>query len=173
MLSLLFAMIFVRSKSVLAATSTGQAVSSNSALFEQNVVSALRLGMSAEQGGFAMPYDPDEITERLAEFVNCFHAADYASKQGYTLAADKSSLYRYEALVAFLCQFGLAKTVSAADMRLISGDESSSDTVLLKTKFLLWVSEKCGGEAIPQARKSKRKLADSHKSDINSGEVSV
>ncbi len=174
-LSLLFAMIFVRSKSVLAATSTGQAVSSNSALFEQNVITALRLGISAEQGGFAQPYDLEEITERLAEFINCFHAADHAAKQGYTLAADKASLGRFEALTAFLCQFGLARSVSAAEMKLLTGDESSTDSVLLKTKFLLWVTEKCGGEAIPQSRTAKRSKASaaSDTSAESIGEVSA
>ncbi len=158
-LSLLFAMIFVRSKSVLAATSTNQAVSSNSALFEQNVVTALRLGISAEQGGFAEPYDLEEITERLAEFINCFRAVDFAVKQGYTLVADKSELIRYEALTAFLCQFGLAKTVSADEMKLLTGDEGSVDSVLLKTKFLLWVTEKCGGSPkIEQPANKRRSL---------------
>ena len=155
-LSLLFAMIFVRSKSVLAATSTNQAISSNSALFEQNVVTALRLGISAEQGGFAAPYDMEQITERLAEFVNCFHAVDFAAKQGYTLAADRADLAKFEALTAFLCQFGLAKTVAAQEMRLLAGEEFTSDSVLLKTKFLLWVTEKCGGEPKQEPRPARR-----------------
>lgn len=141
-LSLLFAMIFVRQKSILSARDTKSAASMRGNLFEQNVVTALQLGACAEGSSFSSQWSGDEITERLARFVNCFHADDAASAQGFSMIADRNSLGDFEALVAFLCQFGLAKTVSSDESSLLTNGLISVPCVLLKTKFLLWVSEK-------------------------------
>ena len=145
-LSLLFAMIFVRSKSVLSAKSTEQAIIGDELLFERNIVTAVRLGMCAEGRAFSDAPEFSEIADRLAEFICRFSAVDYASNKGYTLSASRDSLSDYEPLVAFLCQFGLARMLSADEARLLSGNEDG-DTVLLKTKFMLWVSEKSGCES--------------------------
>lgn len=140
-LSLLFAMIFVRSKSVLAAKSTEQAIMGDELLFERNIVTAVRLGMCAEGRAFSEDVDFSEITDRLGEFLCRFSAVDYAADKGYTLSAPRDSFSDHEPLVAFLCQFGLAKMLTAEEARLLSG-EDIGDTVLLKTKFMLWLSEK-------------------------------
>ena len=143
LLSLIFAMIYVRSKSVLAVRNTEQAIVSDPMLFEQNILTAVRLGMSAEKDrNFSDRPDLDDVTDRLAEFVGCFRAVDAAADKGYTLAADRDSLGGFEALTAFLCQFGLARLMSSEEMFLLTGRESP-ETVLLKTKFILWFSEKC------------------------------
>ena len=140
-LSLLFAMIFVRSKSVLAAQSTEQAMIGDELLFERNIVTAVRLGMCAEGRTFSDAPEFSEITDRLAEFICRFSAVDYASDKGFTLAAERERLTDHQPLVAFLCQFGLAKMLTAEEAKLLSGEESG-EIVLLKTKFMLWVSEK-------------------------------
>ncbi len=141
-LSLLFAMIFVRGKSVLAAKNTDQAIIGDNMLFERNIVTAVRLSMCTEGRRFSEQPDFEEIADRLGEFVSRFRAVDIAAEKGYTLSADRESLSDYEPLTAFLCQFGLAKMLSAEEMSLLSGNDRSKDTILLKTKFLLWVSEK-------------------------------
>ena len=140
-LSLLFAMIFVQSKSVLAAKSTEQAILGDELLFERNIVTAVRLGMCAEGRAFSDDPEFSEITDRLAEFICRFTAVDYASHEGYTLAAERDALSDHQQLVAFLCQFGLAKMLNGDEAKLLSGHECG-DIVLLKTKFMLWVSEK-------------------------------
>ncbi len=142
-LSLLFAMIFVRSKSVLAAQSTEQAILGDELLFERNIVTAVRLGMCAEGRSFSDAPEFTEVADRLAEFICRFSAVDYASHKGFTLAAERERLSDHQQLVAFLCQFGLAKMLTAEEAKLLSGKESG-DIVLLKTKFMLWVSEKSG-----------------------------
>ncbi len=148
LLSLLFAMIFVKQRSVLAAKSTEQAVVGDDKLFERNIVTAIRLGMCGEGRPFSRNIEFDEITDRLGDFLSSFSAVDFAADKGYTLAAGRSSLSRYEPLVAFLCQFGLAKVLSSEEAQLF-GVISEEDTVLLKTKFMLWVSEKCDYSAQP------------------------
>ena len=140
-LSLLFAMIFVKQKSILAARTTSQAISMRDDLFEQSIAAALQLGICAKGGSFSGQWNEAEV-ERLAGFMCCFKAADFASDQGYTLIAPRSALGNYEALTAFLCQFGLAKTLSAAELNILTGEDEAEPCVLLKTKFLLWVGEK-------------------------------
>lgn len=140
-LSLLFAMIFVRGRSALSAKNTEQAVIGDNMLFERNIAVAVRLGMCAEGRRYSDTPDFDEIADRLGDFVSRFRAVDLASEKGYTMAADREALRDYEPLVAFLCQFGLAKVLSAEEMSLLSGGETG-EAVLLKTKFILWLSEK-------------------------------
>ncbi len=156
-LSLLFAMIFVRQKSVLAAKSTEQAIVADEHLFERNIVTAIRLGMCGEGRAFSQQPDFDEITDRLGEFVSSFAAVDFAADKGYTLATERSMLAGFEPLVAFLCQFGLAKVLTSEDAKLF-GVDSDGDIVLLKTKFMLWLSEKadCSDAPARQTKAEKR-----------------
>ncbi len=140
-LSLLFAMIFVRSKSALAAKDTRQAISCDDMLFQRNIVTAVRLGMCRDGEAFSCTPDMDEIADRLGAYAASFRAVDFAADNGYTLAAERSQLVDFEALTAFLCQFGLARILTAEEMTLLCGSESQ-ETVLLKTKFILWLSEK-------------------------------
>lgn len=141
-LSLLFAMIFVKQRSILAASDTEKAVTMRDSLFEQNILTAIQLGICAEGGSFSEGWDSREITERLARYVGCFKAEDFAAEQGFSLIAERDSLEGYDALTAFLCQFGLAKTISAKDAEMLTDGNITAPSVLLKTKFLMWVSEK-------------------------------
>ncbi len=141
-LSLMFAMIFVKGKSALAAKNTEQAVMGDDMLFERNIASAIRLSMCSEGRRYSEQPDFSEIADRLGEFVSRFRAVDIAADKGFTMAADRGSLSDYEPLVAFLCQFGLARVLDGGQMSLLSHNDSIGETVLLKTKFLLWVSEK-------------------------------
>lgn len=156
MLSLLFAMIFVRSRSVLAAKSTSSAVRGDEMLFERNIITAVQIGMCADGSGFSDKVNFDDIADRLGAFVSCFRAVDFAAEKGYTLVAERQQLVHFEALIAFLCQFGLAKLLTAEEMSLICGKEYE-ESVLLKTKFILWLSEKqdtCSRETTVQAEKA-------------------
>lgn len=141
-LSLLFAMIFVKQRSILAASDTEKAVTMRDSLFEQNILTAIQLGICAEGGSFSEGWSSREITERLAKYVGCFKAEDFAAEQGFSLIAERDSLEGFDALTAFLCQFGLAKTVSAKDAEMLTDGNITVPSVLLKTKFLMWVSEK-------------------------------
>ncbi|MGN0688023.1 MAG: hypothetical protein ACI4KA_07965 [Oscillospiraceae bacterium] len=145
-MSLMFAMIFVQNKSILSVSDTAQASLSDSLLFERNIVMAVRIGMS--EGDTALSKEPElnEVMDKLGEFINRFSAVGFAVDKGFTMAALRSDISEYEALTAFLCQFGLAQLLSAEEMSLLSGTESG-ESVLLKTKFLLWLSEKCQSEA--------------------------
>lgn len=154
-LSLLFAMIFVRQRSVLAAKNTDQAIVGDEDLFERNIITALRLGMCAEGRAFSEAPDMDEVTDRLGDFLCRFSAVDFAAEKGYTLAASREEVSLYEPLVAFLCQFGLAKVLSSEDAELF-GVSSTDDTVLLKTKFMLWVSEKTAVDALREGERTKK-----------------
>lgn len=142
LLSLLFAMIFVKQRSILAATDTEKAVTMRDSLFEQNILTAVQLGICAEGGSFSDGWSSRGITERLARFVGCFRAEDFAAEQGFSLIAERDSLEGFDALTAFLCQFGLAKTISAKDAEMLTNGSITAPSVLLKTKFLMWVSEK-------------------------------
>ena len=148
-LSLLFAMIFVRTKSALAAKDTRQAISCDDMLFQRNIVTAVRLGMCKEGEPFSHCPNIDEISDRLGAYAASFRAVDFAADNGYTLAADRALLADFEALTAFLCQFGLAKILSADEMSLLCGAEAE-ETVLLKTKFILWLSERSDISEIKQ-----------------------
>lgn len=151
LLSLLFAMIFVKQRSVLAAADTRCAVNMFDDLFERNIYTAAKLGAISE--GADTAWDIDALAERLADFVGRFRAADFAVDEGFSLIARRGELGSgFEALTAFLCQFGLAKMLSPHDAELLSGGEFSEESVLLKTKFLLWISEKFGYENAPDAR---------------------
>ncbi len=155
-LSLLFAMIFVKQKSVLAARSTEQAIIGDDRLFERNIVTAIRLGMCGEGRAFSEQIEFDEITDRLGEFMSRFSAVDFASDKGYTLAASRDDMDGFGPLVAFLCQFGLAKVLGSQEAVLF-GVTSDGDTVLLKTKFMLWLSEKADYSAEPVRERSRQK----------------
>ncbi len=145
LLSLLFAMIFVKQKSILAASDTRSAVNMRDSLFEQNVYTAVKLGAISEGAGTEL--DIDALAGRLADFVGRFRAADFAVDEGFSLIARRSDLGNgFEVLIAFLCQFGLAKMLTPHDAELLSGGELCDESVLLKTKFLLWLSEKFGYE---------------------------
>lgn len=149
LLSLLFAMIFSREKSILSAQSTKRAADMRSDLFERNIMTALQLGVCAEGGSFSGSWSYSELTERLAGYVGRFRASGIAQERGFSLLAERALLGEYEALTAFLCQFGLAGTLSAEDASVMTGGEITVPCVLLKTKFLLWVSEKfCSPEQI-------------------------
>ncbi len=147
LLSLAAAVIYVQKKSVLTAKTTAQAAATDEKYFEQNIANALQLGIFADGGGYYGKWDEQELTERLAGYVCKFSAADFAAEQGCTLLAERSAVRDYELLTAFLCQCGYAKLLTAEELNLLSGEEYAEGGVLLKTKFLLWVSEKCGGKA--------------------------
>lgn len=153
-LSLLFAMIFVRSRSALAANDTKQAIAGDEMLFQRNIVTAVRLGMCREGEAFSRCPDMDEISDRLGAYAASFRAVDFAADNGYTLAASRAELIGFEALTAFLCQFGLAKILTADEMTLLCGAEAE-ETVLLKTKFILWLSEKSDISEVRQEHSTK------------------
>ena len=140
-LSLAAAVIWAQKKSALAAKTTAQAAASDERYFERNVAAALQLGIFAEGGEFFGKWDVKQLSERLAGYVCKFTAADFAVEQGCTLLAERSELRDYELLTAFLCQCGFAKLLSAQELSLLSSGNYEQDGVLLKTKFLLWVSE--------------------------------
>ncbi len=142
LLSLMFAMIFVREKSVLSAADTKSAVGMSDDLFEKNLVTALQLSVCGGEEGFSGRWDSGIIAEKLAGFVSQFRAADGAVQRGFSLIAEGEALRGYAALVAFLCQFSLAKTLSGEEAALLTNGEQTAPCVLLKTKFLLWVSER-------------------------------
>ena len=158
LLSLAAAVIYARKKSVLEAKTTAQAAASDERYFEQNIASALQLGIYADGGEYYGKWDEKQLTERLAGYVCSFSAADFAAEQGCTLLAPREAVRDYELLTAFLCQCGYAKLLTAEEIRLLNGIEEGAQTdryesyesggVLLKTKFLLWVSEKSAGKAV-------------------------
>ena len=153
-LSLLFAMIFVQGKSVLSAKDVGQAAVSDPLLFERNIVTAVRIGMLSDGTPLSEEPDLDIVIDRLGEFVGRFQAVDFASEKGYTMAAMRSNLQGFEPLTAFLCQFGLAKLLTSEEMTLLCGFDAD-EAVLLKTKFLLWLSEKTQTEK-PRRKRLKK-----------------
>ncbi len=153
LLSLMFAMIFVKQKSILAAADTRSAVNMRESLFEQNVFTAIKLGAVSEGAEIRADWDIDALAGRLADFVGKFRAVDFAVEQGFSLIAKRTDLGTgFEALTAFLCQFGLAKIITANDAEVLSDGELSEESVLLKTKFLLWVSEKFCSVDIPNSQ---------------------
>ena len=157
-LSLLFAMIFVKQRSILAAADTEKAVTMRDSLFEQNILTAVQLGICADGGSFSEGWNSREITERLARFVSCFKAEDFAAEQGFSLIAERDSLEGFDALTAFLCQFGLAKTISAKDAEMLTDGSITAPSVLLKTKFLMWISEKfCESDIITEENEAVHK----------------
>ena len=143
-LSLAAAVIWARKGSVLTAKTTVRAAASDERFFERNVAAALQLGIFSEGGEFSGDWDEKQLSERLAGYICRFTAADFAAEQGCTLLAERSDLREYELLTAFLCQCGYAKLLSAQELNLLSGGNYEQDGVLLKTKFLMWVSEKSG-----------------------------
>lgn len=169
-LSLAAAVIYAQKKSVLTAKTTSQAAAYDEKYFEQNIANALQLGIFADGGDYYGKWDEKQLTERLAGYVCRFQAVDFASEQGCTLLAQRESVRDYELLTAFLCQCGYAKLLTAEELNLLSGGAMSSSRsaegaadsvqkteqngyyddggVLLKTKFLLWVSEKSAGKAV-------------------------
>lgn len=155
LLSVMFSMIFVQGKSVLSAADTEQAVVSDPLLFERNIVTAVRISMTREGAALSDEPDFDVVVDRLGEYVSRFQAVDFAVEKGYTLAAARDSLKGYEPLTAFLCQFGLAKLLSDEEMSLLCGFEAG-EAVLLKTKFMLWLSEKSRPEAVVHKKRSEK-----------------
>ncbi|MGN1339708.1 MAG: hypothetical protein ACI4WS_05405 [Oscillospiraceae bacterium] len=140
-LSLAAAVIWAQRKPVLTAKTTAQAAASDERFFERNVAAALKLGAFPQSGELGGQWDEGELTERLAEYISRFGAADFAAEQGCTLLAARSDLRDNEPLTAFLCQCGYAKLLTAQELSLLSGGGFEADGVLLKTKFLLWFSE--------------------------------
>ena len=150
-LSLVFALISARDRSVISAGSTNTAFAMCSDIFERGVATALRLG---DGGSLSGGWDGERLAQRLGEFVALFEATDGAG-QGYSLIAPKSALSGYEALVALLCQFSLAKPLTAKEAELLTDGARTEPCVLLKTKFLLWVGEKfCGRDKLAQPEES-------------------
>lgn len=145
-LSLAAAVSYVQKKSILAARNTAQAAASDEFFFEQNIAGALRLGAFAE-GTELRESDEKQLSERLAEYVSRFTAADFAAEQGCTLLARREDVKDHELLTAFLCQCGYAKLLTAEEVGTLGG-KADSDCVLLRTKFLMWVSEKTAGKAV-------------------------
>ena len=145
-LSLAAAVSYVQKKSILAARNTAQAAASDEFFFEQNIAGALRLGAFAE-GNELREADEKQLSERLAEYVSRFTAADFAAEQGCTLLARREDVKDHELLTAFLCQCGYAKLLTAEEVGTLGG-KADSDCVLLRTKFLMWVSEKTAGKAV-------------------------
>lgn len=145
-LSLAAAIGYVRKRSILTARNTAQAAASDEYFFEQNISGALKLGRFAA-GGELAGADEEQLTERLADYVSRFTAADFAAEQGCTLLARREDVREHELLTAFLCQCGYAKLLTADEVRTLGGS-ADSDCVLLRTKFLMWVSEKTAGKAV-------------------------
>ena len=99
--------------------------------------------------------------------MGCFKAEDFAAEQGFSLIAERGGLEGFDALTAFLCQFGLAKTISAKDAEMLTNGNITVPSVLLKTKFLMWVSEKfCSPDIILDGEVSKAVSKSKRRSDI-------
>lgn len=145
-LSLAAAVSYVRKKSVLSARDTAQAAASDEFFFERNIIGAIGLETFAENGGLRAA-DEDLISERLADYVSRFTAVDFAAEQGCTLLARREDVREHELLTAFLCQCGYAKLLTANEVAALGGS-ADSDCVLLRTKFLMWVSERAAGKAV-------------------------
>lgn len=145
-LSLAAAVSYVRKRSILTARDTVQAAASDEYFFEQNIRGALRLGQFTDGGGLRES-DDEQLRERLADYVSRFTAADFAAEQGCTLLARREDVREHELLTAFLCQCGYAKLLTAEEVGTLGGS-ADSDCVLLRTKFLMWVSEKTAGKAV-------------------------
>lgn len=154
LLSLIFAMIAAKRKPVLALKSTAQAISSDSLLFEKNVISALVLSLRAEYGEDADISD-GSLMLRLSRFISRFSPTSVGTDDGYSLYAAQSELSDYGALLAFLSQFGMAKIISPAYFAELSktavsdSDAVDGNVVLLKTRFIMWYSELLDREEKP------------------------
>lgn len=165
-LSLAFALISAHDKSVLSAGTTRTAFAMCSDIFERGIVTALQLGAGDSLSG---EWNGSILAQRLGYFVERFGSIDCA-EQGYALAAPKSDLSGYEQLVALLCQFSLAKQLSREEALAVSGGELDEPCVLLKTKFLLWVSEKfCSREKLSESMSIAEQTVNSEKYDEESG----
>ncbi len=148
--SLVFAMIFQKQKSILSLKSVNQVIRRDDSLFEKNVISALMVSIKSEFGGsLSETMDISVLLERLAEFVAKFHSTNVGASQGYSLQAPQSELEHFDAMLAFLSQFGLVKIVSSDYYSELSSEVTSSNVpvcegnvVMMKTKFLLWCNGK-------------------------------
>lgn len=145
-LSIAAAVSYVQKKGVLSARDTAQAAASDERFFEQNISGALRLGDFSDGGEYGAA-DDARLSERLAEYICRFSASDFAVEQGCALLARREDVREHELLTAFLCQCGYAKLLSAEEVALLGGN-ADGDCVLLRTKFLMWVSEKTSGKAV-------------------------
>ena len=110
-----------------------RSAASDEFFFEQNIAGALRLGAFAE-GNELREADEKQLSERLAEYVSRFTAADFAAEQGCTLLARREDVKDHELLTAFLCQCGYAKLLTAEEVGTLGG-KADSDCVLLRTKL--------------------------------------
>lgn len=131
--SLLFAGIYRKKKSVLAARTTAGAVRADDLLFEKNIIMALSLENSGDEG---------DVHERLQHFIAAFTPTSVGAEQGYSLMARQSDVSEYGALIAFLMQFGILKILTPEYYYELGGEEAEENILLLKTKLLLWYSEK-------------------------------
>ena len=106
--------------------------------------------------GFSKVWDPSraviicdhlvpasQVDDTRAYHISC----DFAAEQGCTLLARREDVREHELLTAFLCQCGYAKLLTANEVAALGGS-ADSDCVLLRTKFLMWVSERAAGKAV-------------------------
>lgn len=109
-LSLLFAMMFCPPFKVLKLHQYNKVLNDES-MFEENIASALSLSMHV-QDGRTMPESKtlnDEQLKRLAGFIGFFETVPNKLSRKYILYTKLENLKEYQALVAILCQLGLAK----------------------------------------------------------------
>lgn len=135
-LTLLFAIMQGLDKTPLFAKSNKEIVGNSKEAMEELLLISLLSGDSKSKDEKRV----ENTLLRLEKFLKPFKINTATMENGYSMCCELSNVEDYQVFLATLCQFNLAKIVSSKDLLL--GDESPTDYVLLKSKFVIWANDK-------------------------------
>lgn len=165
-LTLLFALISRGNNKVLMAKRNKEIVKDNEELTEDLLFSSLILHRVEDTGKSTTQC----CLEHLATFLTSFRITPIGMEEGFSLYCPLNKLKEYQVFLSILCQFNLAKLISAEDFELLltapkledfeyyireqdstavidevaaaSFENHKGSYVLLRTKFIIWVNQK-------------------------------
>lgn len=165
-LTLLFALISRGNSRVLLAKKNKEIIKNNEELTEDLLFSSLILHRVEDSGKSTVQC----CLEHLASFLTPFKVTPVGTEEGFALYSPLNKLKDYQVFLSILCQFNLAKLISAEDFDLLQTaprledfeyfireqnsaavidevaaanfENSKGAYVFLKTKFVIWVNQK-------------------------------
>ncbi|MGL4736554.1 MAG: hypothetical protein ACRCW2_03760 [Cellulosilyticaceae bacterium] len=129
-LTLVFAMIEGREKTVLFAKRNKDVVGRSKEAIEELLLTTL------------MTHHKD--SEGLTAFLDQFELLPEGLESGYSMWCPLKDLGQYNSFLAVICQFNFGAILSAREIVRENGvvDDTDEKYVLLKTKFVIWLSQK-------------------------------
>lgn len=148
-LTLLFALMQGREKTMLFAKSNKEAIGTSKEAIEELLLTTIRDNYTSFDEGSIVK----SVSTHLQQFLRPLKLMPEGLTSGYSMWCPLDQLEKYSVFIAVLCQFNLASIIGKEDLIWIEDKKDISDEkyLMVKTKFVIWAKQKITDLSLKEA----------------------